>query len=86
MNNIINFMYAGTVENASETPISGELRIDSSNNLFVYTGQHWEELGDISIKGDIISDLNEIINKYPGSEIVKDIRILLEMYKIRNYK
>lgn len=86
MNNIINFTYAGTVEDASETPTLGELRIDSSNNLFVYTGQHWDELGDISIKGDVISDLNEIINKYPGSEIVKDIRILLEMYKIRNYK
>ena len=80
------FSYMGDIQDAPENPTLGELRIDSkSNEVLVYAGNGWEFLTPIN-KGNIIEDLEEIVSKYPASEIAKDIKVLLEIYRMGIYE
>ena len=81
------FSYMGDIKDAPENPTLGDLRIDSrSNEILVYTGSGWEFLTPIINKGNIIEDLEEIVSKYPTSEIAKDIKVLLEIYRMGIYE
>lgn len=78
--------FIGFVNELPKDGTVGQVVLEAGSSIpYVFNGTSWIELGSLTSTKTIKEELLEVLNRYPGSAIAKDVKNLLELYEKRMY-